>query len=138
MARGPGLSKEMKMRISELRSLGWSPNRIHAKHPKIKLGTIKSHCIREARRLNDPTPTKPRGAPRKLTEEDRDRIYDIVNHENPHIKHRDLLATVDNKIKDRALRMLLREMGLSTPSVGSATSTIVRDVAATRSSERRV
>ncbi|KAH6654192.1 hypothetical protein BKA67DRAFT_564388 [Truncatella angustata] len=111
--RGPGLPEVMKARISELRSLGWSPNRIHKKHPDIKLSTIKSYITREAaiaRRATDHTPSK-RGPKRKLTEEDRDRIYDIIYHEDPHIKHRDLLQEVDDKVKLTSLRNLLREMG---------------------------
>jgi hypothetical protein len=54
---------------------------------------------------------KKRGLKRKLTEEDRDRIYDTVTHEDPHIRHRYLLAAVDTKIKVSSLRLLLREMG---------------------------
>jgi transposase len=110
MARGAGLSTDMKARISELRSLHWSPNRIHKKHPEIKLSTIKSFIQREARQAQNHTPSRP-GPKRKLSEEDRDHIYDIVHHQNPHIKHRDLLREVDNKIKLSSLRNLLREMG---------------------------
>lgn len=108
--RGPELSQGQRDRICELRSLGWGPTRIHKHHPEIKLCTIKSTLQKEKKRDNNKSQSRS-GAPRKLTEEDRDHIYDTINHTNPQIQHRDLLREVDNKIKTRSLRYLLRELG---------------------------
>ncbi|KAH6645442.1 hypothetical protein BKA67DRAFT_585049, partial [Truncatella angustata] len=87
-------------------------------HPDIKLSTIKGYITREAaiaRRADDYNPLR-RGPKRKLTEEDRDRIYDIIHHEDPYIKHHNssdnnLLREVDDKVKLTSLRNHLREMG---------------------------
>lgn len=52
--------------------------------------------------------TRPRsGALKKLTEADRDQIYNIITHENPHACTKDLLAAVDFKVKERSIRMLI-------------------------------
>jgi hypothetical protein len=109
MGRGKELSPQTRSRICELRSLGWTPSRIHKKHPEIPLGTIKSTIRRKAFR-NDNTTLPRSGAPRKLTQEDRDRISSIVA-QNPQIKHKDLLREIGNKVKERTLRYLLRELG---------------------------
>ena len=98
----------MRSRICELHSLRYSHARIYKIHPEIPLGTIKTTIRREALRVDNQI--RPRsGAPRRITEEQRDQIYDTVTHTNPHISHRDLL--VDNVVKERSFRGLLREMG---------------------------
>ena len=99
----------MRSRICELSSLHYSHTRIHQIHPEIPLGTIKTTIRREKTRIENQSKKRP-GRPRKLTEEQRDSIYYTVEYENPHITHRDLLTSVDNVIKDRSLRYLLREM----------------------------
>lgn len=107
--RGPELSQGARDRICELRSLGWTPSKIKAKHPEWNINTIKTTIRREKERINNAS--KPRtGAPRKLTEDDRDHVYDIITHINPHIKHRDLLREVDHKVKERSIRALCYEM----------------------------
>jgi len=110
MARRSELSPQMRSRICELHSLRYSHARIHKIHPEIPLGTIKTTIRREALRVDNQT--RPRsGAPRRITEEQRDQIYDTVTHTNPHISYKDLLDSVDNVVKERSLRGLLREMG---------------------------
>ncbi|ODA79535.1 hypothetical protein RJ55_05129 [Drechmeria coniospora] len=100
----------MRSRICELRSLRYSYRQIQAAHPEIKLSTIRYTCQIEAKRKE--CVSQPRsGRPRSLSEEDRDRIYDIVTHKDPHIKTNDLLEAIDHKVKARALRMILRKMG---------------------------
>ncbi len=47
----------------------------------------------------------------KLSEEQRDYIYDLVTFQDPHLKTRDLLAAVDNAVKDRAMPNYLSELG---------------------------
>lgn len=99
----------MRSRICELKSIGWSYNRIHNLHRDIPLSTIKSTVLLERKR-NDNQSRQRSGAPRKLTEEQRDHIYDLSVHK-PHIKIRHLLDEVDNVVKERSIRGLLNEMG---------------------------
>jgi transposase len=100
----------MRARICELSSIGYGAKKISTIHPEIPISMIKYTIRAEKQRIENNS--KPRsGQPRKLTEEQRDRIYDIATHENPHISYRDLLESVDNAIKERSLRGLLREMG---------------------------
>ena len=104
------LSPQLRSRLCELRALGYSYPRIHNIHPEVNINTIKTTCRREASRVNNVS--KPRsGAPRKLTDEQRDHIYDIVSFKDPHMKMRDLLSEVDNVVKERSIQGLLREMG---------------------------
>jgi hypothetical protein len=72
--------------------------------------------LARARRILTPTvdfTSRPgTGRPRVLPEKERDHVYDIVTHENPHIKMRDLLREVDDKVKKRSLQGFLRQMNL--------------------------
>lgn len=110
MPRRKELTPQMRSRICELRAQGISYRKIREVHPDLKLSTIRYTCRMEAKRAE--CVSLPRsGRPRALTEEDRDQIYDTITHKDPHIKMVDLLETVDHKIKEQALRMILREMG---------------------------
>src|SRR5947209_6837141 len=77
MARGEALSPHLRSQICELRSIGYTYGQIqHIKRP-----TIISTCKREASRVNNMS--KPRkGAPRKLSDEQRDQLYDTITHGN--------------------------------------------------------
>lgn len=56
--------------------------------------------------------TLPRsGRPRKLTEEDRDQLYDVISTE-PCVKYQDLMDEVDNTVKKESIRRLVNEMAL--------------------------
>lgn len=103
------LTPQLRSRICELRSINWSWRKIHERYPDIPLSTIRSTVKREEARKDNLS--RPRsGRPRALTEEQRDHIYDTVTHTNPHISMPDLLAEVSNAVKQRSLRVLLREM----------------------------
>jgi transposase len=103
------LTPQLRSRLCELRSLGLSFSQIHRHHPEVCLKTIQTTVYRENHRINNES-RKRSGAPRKLSEEQRDHIYDLATH-NPHIKNRDLLEEVDEAIKKRSIQRLLREMG---------------------------
>ena len=109
MPRGKELSPSLRSRICELRRQGLTHSQIKKHFPDIPLGTIKTTLRREAQRGADNISLPRSGAPRKLTEEQRDQIYDTVTTD-PHITMRDLLDSVDNAVKLRSLRYLLREM----------------------------
>jgi transposase len=104
------LSVQLRSRLCELRSLGLSFPRIHQLHRDIPLSTIKYTCYKERERENNQSKRRP-GAPRKLSEEQRDHLYDVAVHQNPHIKNRDLMEEVDETVKKRSIQKLLREMG---------------------------
>ena len=103
------LSSQMRARICELHSINWSARRIHLKHPEISISTIRTTIRRQASRDDQATKSRS-GRPRALTEEQRDHVYDIVNHTNPHIKMRDLLREVNDDCKKRCMQSLLRSM----------------------------
>jgi len=109
MARGRELTPQLRSRICELRSLGFSYGRIAEIHPEVSRSTIITTCRREA--LRNDNVTQPRsGAPCRLTDEQRDYLYDFAVHQNPHSKMRDLLAEVDGAVKKRSVQKLMREM----------------------------
>jgi hypothetical protein len=99
----------MRSRICELHSIGWSHSRIYKKHPEIPLSSIKTTIHRESIR-NDNETRLHSGRPRKLTEAQRDHIYDL-SQSNPHVKLKDLLAEVDFCVRMRLIQRLLHEMG---------------------------
>lgn len=108
MARGPELDPQTRSRICELKSIGWSYNQIQKRFPHIALSTIKSTVLREKERVN--CVSKPRsGAPRKLSETQRDRICELVM-QDPDVKYNDLLAAVDNVVTKKSIRRLVQEM----------------------------
>lgn len=99
----------MRSRICELKSIEWGAKRIHRHHPTIPISTIKYTIQMETQRQNGVS--KPRsGRPRRLTEEQRDHIYDLTTT-GPRIKTRDLVEEVDHAVKERSIRRLRKEMG---------------------------
>lgn len=83
--RGKELTPEMRARICELRSIGWSYRKIQARHCTIPLSTIVSTCKREHDRVGQKS--KPRsGAPRKIAKDERDRMVEIPRFMEPDIK----------------------------------------------------
>ena len=108
--RGPELSSQMRSRICELRSLGWSYNRIHTKHPEIARTTIVDTCCQESKRLDNVSQLRP-GPPRVITEEQRDMLYDIATLA-PAISYEALQAQVAPNASIRSIKRLLQEMNL--------------------------
>lgn len=102
------LDPQTRSRICELRSIGWSHRRIQSKYSDIPLGTIKTTINRE--RIRDNNTTRPRpGQPRRLTDEHRSRICELVK-DNPDIKIDDLLKEVNHVVKKRSIQRFLQEM----------------------------
>jgi len=102
------LSPQLRSRICELKAYGLSLAKIHARYKEIPYSTIRTTCQREPSRTNNQS--KPRiGGPRKISEEQRDHLYDVTNR-NPHAKNEDLLKEVDNVCKKRTIQRLLREL----------------------------
>ncbi|KAJ9481790.1 hypothetical protein VN97_g11671 [Penicillium thymicola] len=112
MARGKELPPYVHERICELiRSAKWGAKRIqkHA-YPNIPLSTIHYTLRQESKRAHGVSISRPGGL-RKLTEEDRDRVYDAIQS-RPDIKYEDLLAEVVHKVKAISIWRLTHEMGL--------------------------
>lgn len=107
--RGKDLSPQTRSRICELKAYGLSYKQIHAVHHNIPLSTIKSTVLLERKR-NDNQSQPRSGCPWKLTEEQRDHLYDLSVHK-PHIRIRDMLSEVDHAVKERSIHGLLNEMG---------------------------
>jgi hypothetical protein len=108
--RGPELSPQMRSRICELSSLGWSYNRIHAKHPEVPRTTIADTCRQEAKRLNNFSQARP-GPPRVITEEQRDMLYDIATS-TPAISYETLQEQAAPDASVRSIKRLFQEMTL--------------------------
>jgi transposase len=114
MGRAKGakdLLPQMRSRICELSTLRYTPTQILRIYPELKLSTIKLTIKHERLRVDNVSRPRP-GRSRILSEEQRDRVYDIVSYKDPHIKMRDLLREVDNAVKKRTMQTLLREMNL--------------------------
>lgn len=121
MGRGQEMTPQMRSRICELRKIGWSALKIHRQHPTIPISTIKSTIRRES--IRDDNKTLPRsGAPRKLTEEQRDLIYDLVQTK-PGITLKELVEAVDGAVQKRSIQRLLSEMKVKRPQVSKAKET---------------
>lgn len=63
----------------------------------------------ESKRVNSASVSRP-GAPKKLSEEGRDRVRE-TSRLNPDIKRQDLLKEVDHKVKASSIWRLKHEMG---------------------------
>jgi hypothetical protein len=98
----------MRSRICELHSIGWGAKRIHYLHREIPLSTIKTTIRKEAIRKDNVTLPRS-GAPRKISEEERDHIYDLTT-QDPHIKMRELFDEVSTPLTKKTMQRLLREM----------------------------
>lgn len=105
------LDPTYRARICELyTTCHWGTKRIHTAYPEIPLSTLKYTIrVEHQRRNNASLPCS--GQPRKLTEEDRDHLYNVIST-NSHIKYQDLMDEVDNKVQKESIRNLLNEMGL--------------------------
>jgi hypothetical protein len=108
MARGKELSSQMRSRLCELHSIGYSYKHICEIHREIPLSTIKYTIRKEAiRNKNQSMPQS--GAPHKISEEERDQIYDLAIYK-PHTKIRQLQDKVSTLLTKQTILRLLREM----------------------------
>ncbi|KAJ5883464.1 uncharacterized protein N7473_010350 [Penicillium subrubescens] len=112
MARGPELDVYTRERICELKFTNkWGGRRIKKyRFPDIPLSTIHYTLRMESKRRNSASLYRS-GQPRKLTEEDRDRVYDAIQS-NPSITREDLLSVVDYKVHATSIWRLTHQMGL--------------------------
>ncbi|OQD72675.1 hypothetical protein PENANT_c235G00440, partial [Penicillium antarcticum] len=110
--RGPELDCLTRAKICELHAAnGWGATTIKKQRfPDIPCSTIQYTLTQEAKRQKHESLPRS-GQPRKITEEDRDHIYDIIQ-EKPSILIEDLLGEVDFKVHRMSIWRLTHEMGL--------------------------
>ena len=106
------LSPQLRARICELRYSGMSYGKIAVQVSRLGVvvsrSTVQTTCRREIER--DDNVTKPRsGRPRVISEEERDIMYDIVEHDNPYIKWRDLTRVCETA-HERSVRRLFADI----------------------------
>ena len=94
--------KTLGSRLCELRSFGLSYSRIHQIHREVGISTIQYTCKKERERVNNQTKQRS-SAPHKLSDIQRDHLYDLAVHQNPHIKNRELVEKVDFILYKRSI-----------------------------------
>jgi hypothetical protein len=78
----------MRSCLCELHAIGYSYKHLHEIHREISLNTIRYTIRKEAIRNNNQSMPRS-GAPHKISEEERDHIYDITIYK-PHTKIREI------------------------------------------------
>jgi transposase len=113
MGSGKQLTPSKRSRICALHfQAKWTYQKIHLnEYPDVPISTIKSTCQRERKRGRDNLTLSRSGRPRKLSEFDRDLIFDYIQ-QHPRVKYHELLELVDFKICEETLRLLLKDMGM--------------------------
>ncbi|KAJ5645259.1 hypothetical protein N7507_011270 [Penicillium longicatenatum] len=102
------LAPHERVKIVELKAIGWSYKEIQKRYSHIPMGTIKTTIARASAR--GPTQeTLPRpGGPKKLSDEDRKMLLTAIS-EDPGIKNDHLLKRLDHNISRQTLWKFLRE-----------------------------
>jgi transposase len=101
------LAPHERVRLVELKAIGWSYTEIHERYPYIPIGTIKTTVARAEKRGPTQAALPRSGTPKKLDETDRLRILEAIS-ENPRIKYDALLALVNFKCGRATIWRLLQ------------------------------
>jgi len=96
-SRRSQLAQHERVRIVELKDIGWSYQEIHERYPLIPIGTIKTTIARSLKRGETKATLSRSGGPKKLDEEDRSRVIQAIQ-ENPRVKYDGLLALLNYKV----------------------------------------
>lgn len=107
--RGSELQPQLRGRILELRDLGWSLRKIAVKH-EISYSTVRSTVEAAKKRATTQASLPQCGAPRVISEEQRDAIYDTIQT-NLNTTYEDLQSIASNA-SQRTIRQLLRDMNI--------------------------
>lgn len=106
--RNHQLDASTRIKLIELKKVaGWTYRQIHAQYPSIPISTIKTTIARESTRIDNKTSSRS-GRPRKLDKDDKSKLLEAVDS-NPRIAYKDLLTTVDNKVKRHSVWRLLHK-----------------------------
>lgn len=104
---GKELHPTLRAQICELHSIGWGYKRIHAKHPEASISTIRYTILKQ--RVREKYATSPRsGRPKILSTEEEKDLLELAS-QDPHIKMRELRASIENRVSLDTIRRLLRE-----------------------------
>jgi hypothetical protein len=108
--RGKELPPHLRTRICELRSLGWSYDKIYTKHPDVPRSTIAYTCVKEAEQVNNNSKPRVR-APRIVSEDERDSIVEAVIL-TPAMTYKALQAQEAPNASIRSIKQLFQEMNM--------------------------
>lgn len=110
--KGPELDCLTRAKICELHlTNSWGASMIKKKRfPDIPRSTIQYTLTQESKQQNQKSLSRP-GQPRKLSETQRNRIWEICE-DNPSVLTEDLLSKVDFKVHRQSIWRLTHEMGL--------------------------
>ncbi len=104
------LSPQLRSRILELRSIGWSLQKIATKH-QLPKSTVQ-YTVDKAKDRPETQESSPRrGAPRVISEDQRDALYEAVTS-TPGVSFEALQAKVAPDVSTRTIRKALHEMDL--------------------------
>lgn len=96
-----------RVRMVELKSIGWSYTQIRERYPHIPIGTIRT-TIRRSSMRGPGQETLPRsGTPQKLNNYEKSLLIQAIE-ENPRIKYSELLALVDCKVSRQTIWRLFQ------------------------------
>lgn len=96
-----------RVRMVELKSVGWSYREIHERYPYVPIGTIKTTIARSPKRGSTQETLHRSGGPQKLNENEKSLLFQAIE-ENPRIKYEGLLALVNYKVCRQTIWRLLQ------------------------------
>lgn len=96
-----------RVRIVELKSVGWSYAEIHERYPYIPIGTIKTTISRSSKRGSTQETLPRSGGPQKLEENEKSLLFQAIE-ENPRIKYEALLALTNYRVSRQTIWRLLQ------------------------------
>lgn len=97
-----------RIKLIELKSIGWSYKEIHERYPSIPIGTIKTTIARSNQRGLTQVTRRRSGGPKKLNEEERTMLLNTID-QDPRIKYDHLLSRLDHSVSRQTLWRFFRE-----------------------------
>jgi transposase len=102
------LTPDIRARLCELKSIGWTLTQIHHRYPDIPYSTIRTTINRENKRKNQQTSPRS-GRPKKISPEEQQRLLELVEKDQ-HIKMRELSEAVQSSPPVRTVQRLFRRL----------------------------
>lgn len=127
MGRGPELTPQMRSRLCELKSQGFSYRKIQQIYPQIPKSTIV-YTVQMEKTRDDCKSLRRLGRPPLISEEERQLLYSMLK-ENPDVRNSDLLAAINHKCGLRSLQKLLQSMNLRKPPAKKMTPNTAQQAA---------
>jgi transposase len=102
------LTPDIRARLCELKSIGWTLTQIHHRYPEIPYGTIRTTIARENKRKNNETSPRS-GRPKKISPEEQQHLLELVAQDQ-HIKMRELSEAVQSSPSVQTVQRLFRTL----------------------------